>query len=359
MTKQMFLFPQEIISDTPESSLFPETETHSEVPTDEKWQRSIPAQVFLNHFFAIHYHIEHSHEAYQLYNLPHFLDFHPTMTESEVAATRNLLVQSWSTEYALRTTADLGDEEYLRNALHWTFPQAFYSMYLSIRAFLMTHGVTGNNEELVRREVGRLVVKGFYPLPVSFYAAGHYGDTSIIKLPLAGYKAGLHLPTKALDAQAHIAQFLRTSRNLQAKAIKQRLQGNPQTALRSQHTGEILENFSRKHWKQVTWRIGYTTYFDLMKRLRISAGYREIERFTQADIDFHLFHKSLLAIVSYLNFVHESYIAKAMGLEKYAEMVQQLPAYLKNGFVKQRFDDKIVPILHQAELLKDNWLQAA
>ena len=27
---------------------------------DENWRKSIPAQVFLNHFFAINYHLEHS-----------------------------------------------------------------------------------------------------------------------------------------------------------------------------------------------------------------------------------------------------------------------------------------------------------
>ena len=353
MTKQMFLFPQDEARElvlAPESPVQIPDATDVQPPKNlpEGWNNSIPAQVFLNHFFGIHYHIEHSGEAYSMYNLPYFLNHHPTMTKDQVEYAKKMLVNSWSTEYALRTTAELGDEQYLRNALHWTFPQAYYSILFSIRAFLATHDVTGINEELIRREISRLVVKGFYPLPVAFYAAGAFGETSILKLPLADYKAGLRLPAKGAEAQAHIAQFLRTSRNIRAKKVKQQVQNNPQYALRSPRTGEILQKFSKKNWREITWRIGYTTYFDLISRLKISANYREIERFTEADIDFKLFHKSLADIVAYLNFIHESYIAKAMGLEKYSEFVYDLPKHLKISFVQERLENKIKPILHRS-----------
>jgi hypothetical protein len=58
-------------------------------------------------------------------------------------------------------------------------------------------------------------------------------------------------------------------------------------------------------------------FFDLLSRLQISTSHREIERFVEAEIDFTLFHNSLLNLVSYLNGIHESYVAKALGLEKY------------------------------------------
>jgi hypothetical protein len=129
-----------------------------------------------------------------------------------------------------------------------------------------------------------------------------------------------------------------------AKAIRQQVQANGATAIRSARTGKVLEKWQPQHWQQVTWRLGYTTLFDLLSRLRISGTHREVERFVQADIDFTLFHKSLLEIVSYLNAVHESYVAKALGLEKYQTLVAELPKHLQNGFVGERLRSKVEPL---------------
>ena len=274
-----------------------------------------------------------------------FLNHSPSLSPDDLEQIKKHLHNCWSTEYALRSTAELGDEHYLRNALHWTFPQAYYSIFSGLRAFLYTHGVRNNNAELIRREVGRLVVKGFYPHAIGFYAAGHYDDFRVHRLPLASYKPTLNLAGKELEAQAQIGQFLRTTRKLRAKAVRQRVQANPTTALRSVRTGEILQKFDSSHWQQLTWRFGYTTYFDLLSRLQISANHREIERFVEADINFKLFHQSLVELVSYLNFVHETYVAKAVGLEVYQQWMQELPAHLKGGFVKERFLERIEPML--------------
>lgn len=318
-------------------------------PSDDNWKKSIPAQVFLNHFFGVNYHIQQSDEAYSLHRIVYFLNHRPALSAKDVEQIKNHLLNSWSTEYALRATAELGGDDYLRNALHWTFPQAYYSIFSGIQAFLHTLGVTVNHEEFIRREIGRLVVKGYYPMPVGFYAAGHYSDFRVHRLPLAHYKPGLNLAGKELEAQAQIGQFLRTTRRLQARSIRQRVQSNPATALRSKRTGEILEKFNQDHWNQLTWRIGYTTFFDLLGRLRISANHREIERFVVADIDFRLFHQSLLELVNYFNCLHEGYVAKALGLDGYRQLVESLPTHLANGFVHKRLTEKIEPIIKMAD----------
>jgi hypothetical protein len=252
-----------------------------------------------------------------------------------------LLHSCWSTEYALRATAELGNEFYLRNALHWTFPQAYYTVFAGLQAFLYTLGVKTNNANIIRREAGRLVVKNAYPRAIGFYAAGPYYDFSVHRLPLAGYKPGLNIPEKGIEAQAQIGQFLRTTRKLQAVTTRQQVQSNPATAIRSAKTGQVLDKWSTQHWDQITWRLGYTSIFDLLSRLRISSSNKEIDRFVEADIDFKLFHKSLLEIVSYLNAIHESYVAQAIGLDKYQEVVKQLPAHLQNSFVAARLHNKI------------------
>ena len=163
-------------------------------------------------------------------------------------------------------------------------------------------------------------------------------------MPLAHYKPGLQIAGKELEAQAQIGQFLRTTRRQKAKSVRQQVQANAATAIRSSRTSEVLQKFGPQHWQQLTWRIGYTTLFDLMARLRISSTHREIERFVEADIDFKLFHESLLQIVSYLNGIHESYVAQALGIQQYEAFVQELPKHLQGSFVAARMHELVKPL---------------
>jgi len=328
--------------------LFPDaTETPSEAPAtnDEAWRKSIPAQVFLNHYFGIHYHVRNTPDAWALHEIPAFARYQPELSGRRLDEAKRMLLNSWNTEYALRSTAANGDEQYLRNALHWTFPQAYYSMVFGVRAFLATQGFYGSNDEIIRQRVGRLVATAHYPRAIGFYASGHYGDFRVYRLSVPGVAPSLTLVGNPREAQAQIAQFLRTTRTAKAKQIRQDVQANPNTALRSEKTGNILQKFDARHWQKLTPRLGYTTFYDLMSRLKISANYREIERFVEADIDFKLFHFSLLDLVSYLNGIHEAYVAKAMGEEAYREFVGTLPDYLRHGFVRNRFETRIKPAL--------------
>ncbi|MFT2009040.1 hypothetical protein ACMA1I_10225 [Pontibacter sp. 13R65] len=321
-------------------SLFPEEPKQ----LDKEWQKSIPAQVFLNYFFAINYHIK-NYDAGGLEHVPYFREVPAQLPEQDIEAVKQLLLKSWNTEYAMRATAELGDEAYIRNALHWTFPQAYYTVFAGLQAFLYTRQIKSGNEGLLMREAGRLVVKNAYPQPIGFYAAGHYDDFNVRRLPLAHYKPGLQMAGKELEAQSQIGQFLRTTRRIKAKLVRQQVQANPTTAIRSNRTGEVLQKFGPQHWQQLTWRLGYTTVFDLLSRLRISSSHREIERFVQSGIDFKLFHESLLEIVSYLNGIHECYVAQAMGLQQYEAFVQQLPVYLQQSFATARLEQKVRPLL--------------
>jgi hypothetical protein len=327
-----------------EENVIPLFAEEAKKPT-ETWRKSIPAQVFLNYFFAINYHLKQTEAEVGLQHLAFVKENQPGLQPEELPAISRLLQNCWSTEYALRATAELGDEAYLRNALHWTFPQAYYTVFAGLQAFLHTLGIKKAGSELMRREVGRLVVRNAYPKAIGFYAAGNYNDFSIHRLPLASYKPGLQIAEKQTDAQAQIGQFLRTTRKQKAQQLRQQIQGNPASAIRNPKTNAVQERWSAQHWQQITWRVGYTTFFDLLGRLQISGSHREIERFVEADIDFNLFHTSLLEIVSYLNGIHETYVAQALGLEKYREILADLPLHLQDSFVVARFREKIEPKL--------------
>ena len=317
--------------------------------SDEMRQRSIPAQVFLNHFFGLHFHLNHLPDSRQFDQLERLQNYRPMMNGAREELAKKMLINSWNTEYALKTTASVGDENYLRHALHWTFPQAYYSVLFGLRAFLATQGLVGNTTQLFRQRAGQMVVNGWYPRAVSFYAVGDYGHYNFARLPLSDQETPSLIPAATgRQAQAQIRQFLKTSRDWRAKQLRQRLQANPETALRTK-TGKILQKFERAHWQKITPEMGPTTYFDLLSRLRISANHREIERFVEADIQFKLFHYSLVDLVAYFNSIHECYVAKAMGLENYRAFVENLPNYLRKGFVQQRFESSIAPTLQAIE----------
>lgn len=329
------------------------------LPTDDSWRKrvaaqSIPAQVFLNHFFAMDYHIQHQQDLFDVAKFPIFQQFYGTVTDASYKSLEKLLLNSWSAEYALRITPVVNDEQYLQSSLHWTFPQAYYSALFSARAFLAIQGINVSNEELIRKRIGNMVVRGYYPASIGYYALGPINNYRIQRLPMAkkftvAAKNDLMLPSREGAVQIELAQFLKTTRDQRVKMLRNTIQNNPNTALRSPKTGEILQKFSVEQYKLLAKQIGYTTYFDMLSRLRISSTNREIERFVDSEIDVKLFHQSLVNIVAHVNSVHEVYIAKALGINTYRQLVAKLPSYLQESFVRERMNTIIIPMLETEE----------
>lgn len=317
---------------------------------DDSWKRSIPAQVFLNHFFAMDYHIQHQNDLQSVAHFPIFQRFGGLNTDESRKALEKLLLNSWSAEYALRITPVVNDEQYLQSSLHWTFPQAYYSVLFSARAFLTVQGISVSNEELIRKRIGNAVVRGFYPASLGYYALGPLNGYRFQRLPMVRSKAmpgksDLLLPSRENTVQVELAQFLKTTRDQRIKALRNAIQNNPKTALRSARTGDVLQKFGAEQYKQLARQIGYTSYFDMLSRLRISSTNREIERFVDSEIDVKLFHQSLVNIVSHANAVHELYIAKALGITAYRQLVSRLPMYLQESFVRHRLQTIVEPMM--------------
>ncbi|MEM8969720.1 MAG: hypothetical protein AAGE93_25100 [Bacteroidota bacterium] len=327
-----------------------DTETPQSSVTEQdyqRWQRSLPAQVFLNYFHALNSHIQQSDEAYELPKISHFSDRKTKLTEADLASARRHLINSWNTEYTIRQTAALGDVDYQQHALHWTFPQAYYSVEESLRAMLRVNGSSSASPRIFS-EVGRLIKQKFYPQPISFYAFGEAHHPSVYGLPAGRWaKPTLTLAQDKREVQSQLRQFLRTTHRQRSQWVRAWVQGNPKTAIRSERTDEILRRFNRQHWKQLAWRTGYTTVFHLLQRLVISTSNREIERFVVADIDTKLFHQCLLKVISYINFIHEAYVAQAAGIENYEQWLSELPMYLQHSFITERYQKRINPLLQQ------------
>lgn len=327
-------------------------------PTDETWRKSIPAQVFLNHFFAMDFYIQRHADLTDITRFPVYQGFAAESDGERQKALEKLMLNSWSAEYALRITPVVNDDQYLQSSLHWTFPQAYYSVLFSARAFLTVQGINVSNEELIRKRIGNAVVRGYYPPSIGYYASGPINNYRLQRLPMARFKPDLILPSREIEAQGELAQFLKTTRDRRIKALRNAIQNNPKTALRSAKTGEVLQKFGIEQYKQLARQIGYTTFFDMLSRLRISSTNREIERFVDSEIDVKLFHQSLVNIVAHVNAVHELYLAKALGLEGYRQLIAKLPAYLQEGFVRDRLRTIIEPVM-QPDAPQTLWRMAA
>lgn len=181
-------------------------------------------------------------------------------------------------------------------------------------------------------------------LPTSFYAEGNYQKYSFHNLPLyEKRKSALSLIKSNEDAQSQIGSFLKSTRTNKAQYLKEKRQksSNPITT----NIGKIAVNFTPLQWQQIIDNIGPTSLFDILYRLRIKANYNDIESFMNADIDFGKFYQCLINVVGYLNFVHEAYLAKALGPRKYSAILNEFPAHLRDSFIRTRYEEKIIPAI--------------
>ncbi|MBA4850134.1 hypothetical protein [Emticicia sp. BO119] len=304
---------------------------------------SIPAQVFLNHFEAIHRNIDMENEMNQITSLLFWKKFKPFMNNNRVDYIKTMLLNAWNTEFALRNVVKNSDTRFLNHSLHWTFPQAYFSIFYSIRALMGTQGIYTADESTLSKRMANWIERGFYPSSLGYYSSGNYNDFKIHRLPKATIQPSVDYLKDDEDIVSHIAQFLKTTRGMKAKKLREEIQSNEDTALKNKKNGDPILKFSKQDWAKITSQLPVTTVFDLISRLKYSESNREIERYLNANIAFDAFHNSLTGIVYNVNLVHETYLVKALGMEAYQYLLNEMPIYLQDGFAYERFNNIIKP----------------
>jgi hypothetical protein len=288
----------------------------------EKEKKAIPSKVFFNHFHAINYHLIANNDTSELKKSSYYNNLKIKNEKFSIEHCRKLLWNSWSTEYAFNVTSFDDNADFYRFALHWHFPQAYYSIYLAMTAFHETQGVANEQHEKSIKIFGNSVKDGHYPKSISFYANGLYHATEFNNLDLfEEYPvnfSSLSGIESCEDAQNQIACFLKSTRDQNAKNKRERGKSNYAKNMDFQNAkGELLTNFRKKQWNIIYSSMPETTILNLMYRLRIKANYHDIETFINADIDFQVFHRCLAKIIYRMNLIHEAYIHKVVGDKKY------------------------------------------
>lgn len=314
-------------------------------------QQGIPALVFFNHFEGLRYHLAAEPPAPALARLRAFRQGRGLrLTAAQQQRLEKSLLLAWNSEYSLRATGRHADADFLRGALYWSFPQAYYAVLYGVRAMLTAFRKPFGRRFSEQHFIGKLVREGYYPAGLGFYAEGSWEKYVLHRLPLGRQTPSLDPVQNSRQAQGQIGQFLKTTRRLQLRQRRAARQQNPATALKTR-SGTVLERFDARAWAQVAEGLPATTFLDVMARLPISGTHREIERFVEAEgIDFVRFHEALVEVVAQLNTVHEAYAARALGAARYRQLLAGLPARLRGGFMEQRFHAFIEPLLQPQRL---------
>ncbi len=310
----------------------------------EKKKKAIPSKVFFNHFFAVNYNIQSDSSKFHLKKIPYYNSLKLRNDKFKVETIKKLLWNSWSTEYAYNLGIQVNNEDYYKFALHWNFPQAYYSVYLAMTAFHETQGIANDQHEKSIKLFGNSVKDNHYPNAISFYSAGlhedfNYNNLDTFKKFPQEY-SGLSRIESLDEAQTQIASFLKSTRIKNAEHKREKLSESKDKRFLNGN-GEFRKKFSKEHWDLIFQTIPVTTLLNLMYRLRIKANYHDVETFIHADIDFKTFHESLGGIIDYLNFVHEAYIVKIIGYKDYEQILTKFPNHLNKATAVKRYNECI------------------
>lgn len=317
-------------------------------------RKSIPSKVFFNHFYAINQHIKRDNTRFDLKKVNYYNSIKLLNKNCSIDTIRKLLWNSWSTEYAFNIGSMIGNEEYYKFAMHWNFPQAYYSIYLAMTAFHETQGIANNQHEKSIKLFSNSIKDNHYPEAISFYSEGLHNEFQFSGLnqfkQFPESFSGLSSLVKIEEIQTQIALFLKTTRESNAKHKRKIIEKTPINRINKlflTKKGSITQNFQKKHWDNIYMTIPFTSLLNCLYRLRIKANYHDIDSFLNADIDFQSFNESLGGIIDYANFVHEAYIAKAIGKNKYKDILNDFPQHLGKETALKRYNNYILEILPQ------------
>lgn len=316
---------------------------------DEQFQQSIPSRVFFNHFFAVQYHILSDTQRFALRSIDYFNQLKVQNKGLDLDQCKKLLWNAWSTEHALRLALQLDNREYYRFSLHWSFPQAYYSVYLAMTAFQHSQGTDSDNHEKAIKVFGHSVKDGHYPETISFFCQGLHENFTVHQLPLFnGFPPAFNALQRieSLDmAHTQIAKFLVSTRKRNAEHKRERCEEAKDKRFLTKE-GAFRKTFRAEHWNMLYQTIPQTTLLNMLYRLRIKANYHDIETFLNADVDFKALSEALVSIVDYTNFVHEAYLMKVIGRTRYEGILNSFPKCMNDGTALRRYKNHILPIGH-------------
>jgi len=241
------------------------------------------------------------------------------------AELRRLLSIAWASELQLRL-ATHGGGAFLRYSNAWAPVQAYYAIYMSAHAWLLTMGMGGlvdDHTTTLRTIVRHGVDRGLLPHPWTVTCGGcpELGERRMAGIP-DNVDATKHVemlanPTVG-DIYPRMAKMLETTRDLRLQRIRREW-------LRANKRQRMPATEKRRAGD----RLHATTLFDYLWRLRIRANYGDVSAFLMSGVDErdHLtYFKGLLRLTESTCLLFESLIATRIGFPAYNEAVGEFLA---------------------------------
>jgi hypothetical protein len=249
------------------------------------------------------------------------------------------IFNGWNTERILRANDKYLEIEDNYFALQWSFPQAYYSVFMLTLAYMTLNGQTTTSHAGIMDKFSDFAVSGKYPIPISFHCKGTKKNPVFVHIKKSPSSSTIELDPQSIDScETQICQFLNSTRQILLDEKR-----NDKNVAKAFITGKgnnkkQKQNLSEKEWEIVSSKIKETNILHLLYRKRIKSNYREIDSFTYENLKADFIHKSLIGIVKNLNFIHEMYIYKMIGSETYLKFYTEYTKGKEMGFLDRRME---------------------
>lgn len=254
----------------------------------------------------------------EIINLDFFKKIKPSKTIDFVEIDK-WLNNAWNTENILFSNHTIIDNSGQGFALQWAFPQAYYSVFGTLLAHYNALGYTEKSHTNALKKFGLLVQENKLPESICIYTNGSKKSMSY-----HGINKPTDIRTIELDLKIQetvdnqICQFLKSTREIK---LTEKAPDIIKNLKLKTTTGKPKKNLSQFEWNKVSTSIGVTSILDILYRKRIKANYQDTDVFTYEKLKGRDLLENLCNIVNRINLVNEAYVAKAIGVEKFTQLV--------------------------------------
>lgn len=233
-------------------------------------------------------------------------------TKSSKEEVAQWLKNSWNTERVLALNKSIIIDSGQSFCMQWAFPQAYYAVYGSIMAMFKTVGFTEGSHTSVLKKYSLMMIKNQLPESIGICCSGINGSFEYHNIDKPAINTG-NLELDLLDEDTidnHVCRFLGATRKLRLEDRK----GDFKFRTKK---GGYRKNFEKEHWQQVSDALGPTSIIDFLYRKRIKGNYEDIETYSCEYFNGGSVLRNLVKIVDRINLVNETYIAKAIGYNRF------------------------------------------
>lgn len=240
------------------------------------------------------------------------------------------IFNGWNTERILRVNDEFLNIEDNYFALQWSFPQAYYSIFMLTLSFMKLNGQNTSSHSGIMNKYSEYIISGKYPKSLSFYCLGTKKNPTYHNIKKNNVPNSYSIefePDSIESCKTQIRQFLKATRKI--LLVEKRKDKNIAKKFKT-GKGKNRRNkkiLSEKDWEIIAEKVKATNILHLLYRKRIKSNYQDIDSFTYEDLKADYIHKSLIGIVKKMNLVHEMYIYKMIGSHKYIDFYEEY----KNG----------------------------